>query len=124
MNPTGCKTNCPAVARVVDQTLAGNFQDPLAGQPLTAPASAPEVAGPSYFGANQFTNVYKSGNWENDRLDVELQMLELGHGARGIVVGSRGTDNIGHVLNVVNFDNRVYFIDAQYRGSRRRHEIQ
>lgn len=47
--------------------------------------------------------------------DVERIMAEAGDRARGIVLGSRGTD-VGHVSNVVNQGGAVRSLDGQVGG--------
>lgn len=44
---------------------------------------------------------------------IEQQMLSAGDGARGIVFGSRGPNEAGHVFNVVNKKGVVRLLDGQ-----------
>ncbi|WP_418910521.1 toxin glutamine deamidase domain-containing protein [Achromobacter xylosoxidans] len=45
--------------------------------------------------------------------DIALQIEKPGNGARGIVFGSYGLGQPGHVLNVVNQNGVVRFLDGQ-----------
>lgn len=44
---------------------------------------------------------------------ITQKMLDAGNGARGIVYGSYGPDQPGHVFNVVNQNGTVGFLDGQ-----------
>lgn len=44
-------------------------------------------------------------------------MLGAGPGARGIVFGSRGSGEVGHVFNAVNQGGTVRFLDGQIGGA-------
>jgi hypothetical protein len=44
---------------------------------------------------------------------VSAAMGEAGNGARGIVFGSRGEGEVGHVFNVVNRRGTIRYLDGQ-----------
>ena len=44
---------------------------------------------------------------------IEQEILNSGSGSRGIVFGSRGPNQVGHVFNVVNQNGVVRFLDGQ-----------
>jgi filamentous hemagglutinin len=44
---------------------------------------------------------------------ISKTMREAGNGATGIVYGSRGKGQVGHVFNVVNQNGRIRYLDGQ-----------
>ena len=44
--------------------------------------------------------------------NIETQLIELGHGATGVVRIDQG-HNLEHVINITNRNGQVYFIDGQ-----------
>ncbi len=92
-------TNCVSCAIATDATLAGRPASALGGGP--APISALEKTFGSTFGAR--TSVE----------GIAKTMTDAGSGARGIVFGSRGQGEVGHVFNVVNQNGAVRFLDGQ-----------
>jgi RHS repeat-associated protein len=102
VNPTRSATNCVNCAIATDATLAGR------------PASALQ-AGPTSIGVlekmfgGQFTRV-------TGPRAIESQLLNAGPGARGIVFGSRGAGEVGHVFNAVNQNGVIRFLDGQAGG--------
>jgi filamentous hemagglutinin len=44
---------------------------------------------------------------------IEAQLLNAGHGAQGVVFGSRGAGQVGHVFNAINQNGVVRFLDGQ-----------
>jgi Papain fold toxin 1, glutamine deamidase len=57
------------------------------------------------FGARFSTAISSTG--------IEQRLLTAGNGARGIVFGSRGPGEVGHVFNVVNQNGVIRFLDGQ-----------
>ena len=45
--------------------------------------------------------------------NIVIEMAQLGHGARGIVFGNRGSGVVGHFFNVTNQHGSVKFLDGQ-----------
>lgn len=102
VNPSGSMTNCVNCSLAVDATLAGSATSALPGA-----ATSIRVL-ERYFSSN-FSNAMSSAS-------LEQIMLNAGHGARGIVFGSRGSQT-GHVFNVVNQRGVLRFIDGQAGGA-------
>jgi RHS repeat-associated protein len=92
-------TNCVSCAIATDATLAGRPASALGGGP--APIAALEKTFGTAFGAR--TSVE----------GIAKTMTDAGSGARGIVFGSHGQGEVGHVFNVVNQNGTVRFLDGQ-----------
>ncbi|TAG46818.1 MAG: hypothetical protein EAZ30_11500 [Betaproteobacteria bacterium] len=103
VNPTGGDMNCVNCVIATDAVLSG------------APASA--LPG----GATRISALEKiyGGKFSATMTSSELsQSMSLaGDGARGIVFGSRGAGEVGHVFNVVNQGGAVRFLDGQIGGA-------
>jgi len=68
----------------------------LAGRPASALASGPTpISALEKMFGGRFVPVSGSGA-------IETRLLNAGSGARGIVFGSRGAGEVGHVFNAVN----------------------
>ena len=102
INPTMNMKNCGKCAIAVD--------DMLAGKPL-------KFASPSLYGMETTELEKHFGSsfsiQSMTKSEINSVMKNLGKGARGIVLGSRGKDRIGHVFNVVNNHGKVLFLDGQ-----------
>jgi filamentous hemagglutinin len=97
---TGRTENCVNCTVATDATLSGS---PAAALPSNAPVGIRVLE--QHYGSRfgpATTNV-----------GIEQKMLEAGNGARGIVFGSRGPNEAGHVFNVVNQNGVVRFLDGQ-----------
>ena len=92
-------TNCVNCAIATDAVLAGRPASALGGGPTSI--SVLERAFGSSFGART--------NFEG----ITQTMADAGSGARGIVFGSRGEGEVGHVFNVVNQNGTIRFLDGQ-----------
>ena len=101
----GVNTNCVSCANAAQLRLTG--QDPLA------------LAGPSN-GYGRFSDLYPSAplgySAPTNVTAITREMTEAGSGAVGTVVINQGAGNVFHVINVVNRNGRVYFVDAQLGG--------
>jgi filamentous hemagglutinin len=97
---TGRTENCVNCTAATDATLSGN---PAAALPSNGPVSirALETQYGSQFGSS------------TTRTNIQQQLLNAGDGARGIVFGSRGPNEAGHVFNVVNQNGVIRFLDGQ-----------
>ena len=51
--------------------------------------------------------------WRQHLRRLFSKLVEAGHGARGIVFGSYGPGQPGHVFNVVNQSGAVRYLDGQ-----------
>ncbi|MCI2245824.1 hemagglutinin repeat-containing protein [Xanthomonas sp. PPL568] len=94
--------NCVNCAIATDATLAGN---PASALPIYSTKGVPITVLEKQFGG-RFASPTSSEVITN-------QMLELGPGSRGIVYGSYGPGQPGHVFNVVNQNGVVRFLDGQ-----------
>ena len=96
----GRTQNCVNCSIATDATLSGHATSAL---PSAGPVSLRvlETHYGSSFGSASTTN------------DIAQQLLSAGNGARGIVFGSRGAGNVGHVFNVVNQNGIIRFLDGQ-----------
>lgn len=83
-----------------DATLSGN---PAISLPSNGPVSISVLE-------NQYGGRFGSATTNGG---IAQQMLNAGDGARGIVFGSRGPSEAGHVFNVVNQNGVVRFLDGQ-----------
>lgn len=92
--------NCVNCAIATDSTLAGR---PTVALPTNGPTNLRVLE--SYYGS-RFGSATTT--------DTISQSLALaGNGARGIVFGSRGPGEVGHVFNVVNQNGVIRFLDGQ-----------
>jgi filamentous hemagglutinin len=97
---TGRTQNCVNCTVATDATLSGN---PATALPSSGPVSIRVLE--QQYGGRFGTPTTSSG--------IEQQLLSGGDGARGIVFGSRGPNEAGHVFNVVNQNGVVRFLDGQ-----------
>jgi hypothetical protein len=103
VNPLRSLTNCVNCAIATDATLAGRAASAL-------PSGATQIALLESFFGGQFTRV-------SGQSAIEALMLGAGPGARGIVFGSRGAGEVGHVFNAVNQGGTIRFLDGQIGGA-------
>lgn len=94
--------NCVNCSIATDATLAGN---PASALPISHTKGVPLSVLERKFGS-------KFGPIAAPE-DIALQMEKSGNGARGIVFGSYGPGQPGHVFNVVNQNGVVRFLDGQ-----------
>lgn len=99
VNAIGGKMNCVNCAIAADATLAGRPASALGGGPFRIDVLEKTVGG--RFGAPGSIS------------SVSEALSTAGPGARGIVFGSRGSGEVGHVFNVVNQNGVVRFLDGQ-----------
>jgi hypothetical protein len=85
-----------------DATLAGN---PASALPINSTAGVSLTVLERQFG-NRFVNISTPDA-------IAQKMLDAGNGARGIIYGSYGPDQPGHVFNVVNQNGTIRFLDGQ-----------
>lgn len=97
---TGRTQNCVNCTVATDATLSGS---PATALPSSGPVSI-RVLEQQYGGRFGAPTTSSS---------IEQQLLSAGDGARGIVFGSRGPNEAGHVFNVVNQNGVVRFLDGQ-----------
>lgn len=97
---TGRSENCVNCSIATDATLSGN---PATALPSNGPVSIRILE--QYYGS-RFSSATTVSS-------IEQQILNAGNGARGIVFGSRGPKEAGHVFNVVNQNGVVRFLDGQ-----------
>lgn len=94
--------NCVNCSIATDATLAGN---PASALPINSTAGVPLTVLEKQFGS-KFVNILNSNV-------ITQKMLDAGNGARGIVYGSYGPDQPGHVFNGVNQNGTIRFLDGQ-----------
>ena len=94
--------NCVNCAVATDATLAGN---PASALPINSTAGVSLTVLERQFG-NRFVNISTPDA-------IAQKMLDAGNGARGIIYGSYGPDQPGHVFNVVNQNGTIRFLDGQ-----------
>lgn len=94
--------NCVNCSIATDATLAGN---PASALPIFSKNGVPLTVLEKQFGT-KFGSVVSSEK-------IAQQMSASGAGARGIVFGSYGPGQPGHVFNVVNQNGVVRFLDGQ-----------
>ncbi|MEQ6744915.1 DUF637 domain-containing protein, partial [Pseudomonas aeruginosa] len=94
--------NCVNCSIATDATLAGN---PASALPINHTKGVPLSVLEKQFGS-KFGPVTAPEN-------IAQQMANSGNGARGIVFGSYGPGQPGHVFNVVNQNGVVRFLDGQ-----------
>ena len=99
MNAIGGKMNCVNCAIATDATLAGRPASALGGGPFRIDVLEKTFGG--RFGAPSSIG------------SISEALSAAGPGARGIVFGSRGSGEVGHVFNVVNQNGVVRFLDGQ-----------
>jgi hypothetical protein len=99
VNPLGGTENCVACAIAGDATLSGNR------------AVATNV-GPRGIGVieDELGSSFRSVAGRNE---IENILADAGSGSRGVVFGSRGVGEVGHVWNAVNQGGAIRFIDFQ-----------
>jgi filamentous hemagglutinin len=96
----GRTQNCVNCSIATDATLSGN---PAVSLPSNGPINI-----------STLENLYGGRfGYAATNSEIEQQMLNAGNGARGIVFGSRGPSDAGHVFNVVNQNGKVRFLDGQ-----------
>ncbi len=103
VNVTGGTMNCVNCAIATDATLAGRPASALGGGAV--PIVELEKVYGSKFGA------------PGSIRDVSDALSSAGPGARGIIFGSRGSGEIGHVFNAVNQNGVVRYLDGQSGGA-------
>ena len=94
--------NCVNCSIATDATLAGN---PASALPISSTKGVPLTVLEKQFGA-KFGSVSTPEN-------ISQKMASAGDGARGIVFGSYGPGQPGHVFNVVNQNGVVRYLDGQ-----------
>ena len=94
--------NCVNCSVATDATLAGN---PASALPVNHNNGIPLTVLESQYGT-KFKYVSSSES-------ITQQMTSAGSGSRGIVFGSYGPGQPGHVFNVVNQNGTVRFLDGQ-----------
>ncbi|MCX8589010.1 toxin glutamine deamidase domain-containing protein [Gilliamella sp. B3801] len=101
--PTEGRThNCVNCAIATDATLGGN---PASALPINSKNGVSISVLEKQYGT-KFQNVSGPNN-------IIEQMSNAGTGARGIVFGSYGPGQPGHVFNVVNQNGKIRFLDGQ-----------
>jgi filamentous hemagglutinin len=98
----GRSRNCVNCSIATDATLAGN---PASALPNMSNDGVPISVLEMQFGTKFSSSLAPS--------DIVAQMAGAGSGARGIVFGSNGPGEVGHVFNVVNQGGVVRFLDGQ-----------
>ncbi|HEK0909470.1 TPA: DUF637 domain-containing protein, partial [Pseudomonas putida] len=99
---TGRTHNCVNCSIATDATLAGN---PASALPINHTKGVPLSVLEKQFGS-KFGPVTAPET-------IAHQMANSGNGARGIVFGSYGPGQPGHVFNVVNQNGVIRFLDGQ-----------
>ncbi|MBL0419251.1 hemagglutinin repeat-containing protein [Ramlibacter sp. AW1] len=99
VNTIGGTMNCVNCSIATDATLAGRPTSALGGGPFRIDVLE-RTFGSSFGQAGPIS-------------DVAAAVAAAGPGARGIVFGSRGNGEVGHVFNVVNQNGIVRFLDGQ-----------
>ncbi|MFJ2285200.1 toxin glutamine deamidase domain-containing protein [Pseudomonas iridis] len=94
--------NCVNCSIATDATLAGN---PASVLPINHTKGVPLSVLEKQF-SSKFGPITAPEN-------IAQQMASSGNGARGIVFGSYGAGQPGHVFNVVNQNGVVRFLDGQ-----------
>ncbi|UVL74223.1 two-partner secretion domain-containing protein [Pseudomonas protegens] len=94
--------NCVNCSVATDATLAGN---PASALPIKSTDGVSITVLEKQFGT-RFVSVSSADN-------VSQKMIDIGSGARGIVYGSYGPGQPGHVFNVVNQNGTIRFLDGQ-----------
>ncbi|MDY4385858.1 hemagglutinin repeat-containing protein, partial [Pectobacterium aroidearum] len=99
---SGRTHNCVNCSIATDATLAGN---PASALPIYSTKGVPLPVLEKHYGT-KFKYVSSTEN-------IIQQMTNAGSGSRGIVYGSYGVGQPGHVFNVVNQNGVVRFLDGQ-----------
>ena len=99
VNPLRSATNCVNCAIATDATLSGGAASALPSGPTSISVLEKMFGG-------RFASVSGPGA-------IESQLLSAGSGSRGIVFGSRGAGQVGHVFNAINQNGVVRFLDGQ-----------
>ncbi|WP_318841844.1 VENN motif pre-toxin domain-containing protein, partial [Pluralibacter gergoviae] len=94
--------NCVNCSIATDATLSGN---PASALPVNHNNGVPLTVLEKQYGT-KFKYVSSSES-------IEQQMIGAGPGSRGIVFGSYGPGQPGHVFNVINQNGTVRFLDGQ-----------
>ncbi|WP_429001991.1 hemagglutinin repeat-containing protein [Xanthomonas sacchari] len=94
--------NCVNCAIATDATLAGN---PASALPINSTDGVSITVLEKQFGT-KFVSVPSAES-------IYQKMIDIGAGARGIVYGSYGPGQPGHVFNVVNQNGVIRFLDGQ-----------
>ncbi|MFG6654206.1 toxin glutamine deamidase domain-containing protein [Scandinavium sp. M-37] len=94
--------NCVNCSIATDATLSGN---PASALPINSTKGVPLTVLEQQYGS-KFKYVSTSNS-------ITQQMSNAGSGSRGIVYGSYGPGQPGHVFNVVNQNGTVRFLDGQ-----------
>jgi filamentous hemagglutinin len=94
--------NCVNCSIATDATLAGN---PASALPINSTKGVPLTVLEKQYGA-------KFGGVSSPET-ITQQMIGGGDGARGIVFGSYGPGQPGHVFNVVNQNGAIRYLDGQ-----------
>ena len=94
--------NCVNCSIATDAMLSGRPASALGGSPTSISVLE------THFGRS-FSDPVSVQSMRSD-------LLEAGNGARGIVYGSRGPGEVGHVFNAVNQGGTVRFLDGQSGG--------
>jgi hypothetical protein len=101
VNPTHGELNCVECAIVTDKYLKGRGVKEIARN----------------IGPQDVRNLEREfgGKFQlvPDKAGIETILKESGHGSTGIVFGSRGAGQVGHVFNGVNQHGVVRFLDGQ-----------
>ncbi|WIE49882.1 DUF637 domain-containing protein [Pseudomonas sp. GM17] len=94
--------NCVNCSIATDATLAGN---PASALPIKSTDGVSITVLEKQFGT-RFVSVSSADN-------ISQKMIDIGSGARGVVYGSYGPGQPGHVFNVVNQNGTIRFLDGQ-----------
>ncbi|WP_259462223.1 MULTISPECIES: toxin glutamine deamidase domain-containing protein [Stenotrophomonas] len=94
--------NCVNCSIATDSTLAGN---PASALPINHTNGVPLSVLEKQYGS-KFGPITQPD-------DIVQQMLRSGTGSRGIIYGSYGPGQTGHVFNVVNQNGVIRFLDGQ-----------
>ena len=97
----GTNTNCASCANATQARLTGKDIEAVAN-PSKGYANKNDLLPSAPFGFNQITTV----------AEVEQAMVKAGNDAVGVVIIHQAGD-VAHVINTVNKNGVVYFIDAQ-----------
>lgn len=99
---SGRTHNCVNCSIATDSTLSGN---PASALSNPSNKGVPLSVLEKQYGA-KFTSVPTAYN-------ISKQMLNAGSGSRGIVYGSYGPGQTGHVFNVINQNGTIRYLDGQ-----------
>ena len=113
VNPRRGEVNCPNTVRAVDARLSGSPDITAEAQDLDP---GPDGNPKGFVECNSNADLEQDfgGRFRKMSLeDIYDEIQDDGPGARGIIQGSRGPGQIGHLWNIVNIDGNVFFIDGQ-----------